>query len=63
MGADAAVRLPGAGLPGVWDSLPFIEAQKTGNLHRVGRRVIVIGGRRASSSSSGSTAPSSRTGS
>jgi dihydropyrimidine dehydrogenase (NAD+) subunit PreT len=44
MGADASVRLPGAELPGVWDSLPFIEALKTGTLHHVGRRVVVIGG-------------------
>ena len=30
MGADADVRYPGDELPGVWDSLPFIERLKTG---------------------------------
>jgi dihydropyrimidine dehydrogenase (NAD+) subunit PreT len=44
MGADAELNLPGEGLPGVWDSLPFIEALKTGNLLHTGRRVVVIGG-------------------
>jgi dihydropyrimidine dehydrogenase (NAD+) subunit PreT len=44
MGADAAVRLPGVELRGVWDSLPFIEALKTETMHSIGRRVVVIGG-------------------
>ena len=30
MGADSDVGYPGDGLSGVWDSLPFIEALKTG---------------------------------
>jgi glutamate synthase (NADPH/NADH) small chain len=44
MGADTQVGLPGDGLPGVWESLPFIEAIKTGRAPDVGRRVVVIGG-------------------
>jgi dihydropyrimidine dehydrogenase (NAD+) subunit PreT len=44
MGADADVPFPGDGLPGVWDSLPFIEALKTRRPPEVGRRVVVIGG-------------------
>ena len=44
MGADTEVELPGDDLPGVWDSLPFIEALKTGRPPAVGRRVVVIGG-------------------
>ena len=44
MGADAEVELPGDDLPGVWDSLPFIEALKTGRPPAVGRRVVVVGG-------------------
>jgi dihydropyrimidine dehydrogenase (NAD+) subunit PreT len=44
MGADADVRYPGDDLPGVWDSLPFIEAIKTGELPHVGASVAVIGG-------------------
>ncbi len=44
MGADADVHYPGEELPGVWDSLPFIEALKTGHPPAVGRRVAVIGG-------------------
>jgi dihydropyrimidine dehydrogenase (NAD+) subunit PreT len=44
MGADADVHYPGDELPGVWDSLPFIEALKTGRPPAVGRRVVVIGG-------------------
>jgi glutamate synthase (NADPH/NADH) small chain len=44
MGADADVRYPGDDLPGVWRSLPFIEALKTGSPPAVGRDVIVIGG-------------------
>jgi dihydropyrimidine dehydrogenase (NAD+) subunit PreT len=38
MGADADVRYPGDDLPGVWDSLPFIEAIKTGELPHVEAR-------------------------
>jgi glutamate synthase (NADPH/NADH) small chain len=36
--------LPGRELPGVWDSLPFIEALKTGDAPDVGGAVAVIGG-------------------
>jgi dihydropyrimidine dehydrogenase (NAD+) subunit PreT len=44
MGADADVRYPGDELPGVWDSLDFVGALKTGAPPTVGRRVAVIGG-------------------
>jgi glutamate synthase (NADPH/NADH) small chain len=44
LGADTAVPLPGDALPGVWSSLPFIEALKTGHPPTVGRSVAVIGG-------------------
>jgi len=44
MGADADVRYSGEELPGVWESLPFIEALKTGAPPDVGERVVVIGG-------------------
>lgn len=44
LGADLDVRYPGDELPGVWDSLPFIEALKTGRPPRVGERAVVIGG-------------------
>jgi len=44
MGADAGVRFPGDRLPGVWDSLPFIEAVKSDEPPPVGRSVVVIGG-------------------
>ena len=44
MGADADVRYPGDELTGVWESLPFIEALKTGDPPKVGRVVAVIGG-------------------
>src|SRR5579884_2361003 len=44
LGPDVAVRYPGDELAGVWDSLPFIEALKTGTPPRVGRDVVVIGG-------------------
>jgi dihydropyrimidine dehydrogenase (NAD+) subunit PreT len=44
MGADAEVSYPGDELPGVWESLPFIEALKTGARPRVGADVVVIGG-------------------
>jgi glutamate synthase (NADPH/NADH) small chain len=44
MGADVEVRRPGDELPGVWRSLPFIEALKTGEPPNVGRDVVVVGG-------------------
>jgi dihydropyrimidine dehydrogenase (NAD+) subunit PreT len=44
LGADVDVELEGDDLPGVWESLPFIEALKTGELPEVGHRVVVIGG-------------------
>jgi dihydropyrimidine dehydrogenase (NAD+) subunit PreT len=44
MGPDTAVTYPGDDLPGVWESLPFIEAIKTGQPPAVGERVVVIGG-------------------
>jgi dihydropyrimidine dehydrogenase (NAD+) subunit PreT len=44
MGADADVSYPGDSLPGVWNSLPFIEAIKTGSPPDVGAAVVVIGG-------------------
>jgi glutamate synthase (NADPH/NADH) small chain len=44
MGADLEIALPGDDLDGVWESLPFIEALKTGRPPAVGRRVVVIGG-------------------
>ena len=44
MGADAVAGLPGDDLPGVWRSLPFIEALKTGEPPEVGHSVAVIGG-------------------
>jgi dihydropyrimidine dehydrogenase (NAD+) subunit PreT len=44
MGPDSRAHYPGDDLPGVWDSLPFIEAIKTGRPPAVGRRVVVIGG-------------------
>ena len=44
MGADTDAGLPGSDLPGVWDSLPFIEALKTGELPDVGDTIAVIGG-------------------
>jgi dihydropyrimidine dehydrogenase (NAD+) subunit PreT len=44
MGADADVRYPGDDLPGVWESLPFIEALKLGVPPYVGDAVAVIGG-------------------
>lgn len=46
MGDDMPARVPGENLPGVWESLRFIEELKlgrAGTLH-VGRRVAVIGG-------------------
>ncbi len=44
MGPDADVTYPGDELPGVWNSLPFIEAIKTGSPPDVGNSVAVIGG-------------------
>ena len=44
MGADTDVRYPGDDLAGVWDSLPFIEALKTGQPPDVGASVAVVGG-------------------
>ena len=44
MGADTTPQLPGDDLDGVWSSLPFIEALKTGAPPRIGRNVAVIGG-------------------
>jgi glutamate synthase (NADPH/NADH) small chain len=44
MGPDAQVHYMGDDLDGVWDSLPFIEAIKTGRPPKIGRRVVVIGG-------------------
>lgn len=44
LGRDAEVRYPGDHLPGVWDSLPFIEALKLDRPPAVGDRVVVIGG-------------------
>ena len=44
MGPDADVTYPGDELPGVWNSLPFIEALKTGSPPDVGHSVAVIGG-------------------
>ena len=44
MGSDAEARFPGDRLPGVWDSLPFIEAVKSDEPPAVGRSVVVIGG-------------------
>jgi len=44
MGADTDAGLPGDRLPGVWDSLPFIEAVKSDEPPAVGSSVVVIGG-------------------
>jgi dihydropyrimidine dehydrogenase (NAD+) subunit PreT len=44
MGYDVEVDYPGDDLEGVWNSLPFIEAIKTGKRPEVGRSVVVIGG-------------------
>jgi dihydropyrimidine dehydrogenase (NAD+) subunit PreT len=44
MGDDADVSYPGDDLPGVWNSLPFIERIKTGKPPRLGNSVVVIGG-------------------
>jgi len=44
LGEDADVRYDGDELPGVYESLPFIEAVKDGLAPEVGRSVAVIGG-------------------
>ena len=44
LGADTKISYPGDHLHGVWESLPFIEAIKTGRPPSVGGRVVVIGG-------------------
>lgn len=44
MGPDVKVDCAGDGLPGVWESLPFMEALKTCHPPRVGSSVTVIGG-------------------
>jgi dihydropyrimidine dehydrogenase (NAD+) subunit PreT len=44
MGADVDVSYDGDDLDGVWESLPFIEKLKGGDLPPVGSRVAVIGG-------------------
>lgn len=44
MGPDVNQPYPGDDLPGVWNSLDFIEAIKLRHLTAVGRRVAVIGG-------------------
>ncbi|MBF6595191.1 MAG: FAD-dependent oxidoreductase [Thermaceae bacterium] len=44
LGKDVEVTYPGDELEGVWDSLPFIEAIKTGKTPKVGSEVTVIGG-------------------
>jgi glutamate synthase (NADPH/NADH) small chain len=43
-GPDAEISYHGDELAGVWNSLPFIEAIKTGDLPDVGESVAVIGG-------------------
>jgi glutamate synthase (NADPH/NADH) small chain len=44
LGKDVEADLPGSDLPGVWHSLEFVEALKTGQPPAVGRQTIVIGG-------------------
>ncbi len=44
MGPDVDQAYPGDRLPGVWNSLDFIEAIKLRHLTAIGRRVAVIGG-------------------
>ncbi|MGD8427944.1 MAG: NAD(P)-dependent oxidoreductase [Balneolaceae bacterium] len=44
LGRDIELHYPGEHLPGVWDSLDFIQALKTGNLPDIGHEVAVIGG-------------------
>jgi hypothetical protein len=43
MGPDTQVSYPGDDLPGVWESLPFIERLKTGRLLRIWRRRVRAG--------------------
>ncbi|HEX2292437.1 MAG TPA: NAD(P)-dependent oxidoreductase [Gaiellaceae bacterium] len=44
LGQDVEPELPGSDLPGVWRSLEFVEALKTGEPLHVGSRAVVIGG-------------------
>ena len=44
MGPDVEQPYPGDHLPGVWNSLDFIEAIKLRHMTGIGRRVAVIGG-------------------
>ncbi len=46
MGDDMPAKIPGEDLPGVWESLKFIEALKLGPAGglRIGARVAIIGG-------------------
>lgn len=44
LGKDVELHYTGENLPGVWDSLEFIKAIKTGHPVDVGSRVAVIGG-------------------
>ena len=44
MGPDTEVSYPGENLPGVWESLPFIECIKTGSPPQMGRHAVVVGG-------------------
>jgi dihydropyrimidine dehydrogenase (NAD+) subunit PreT len=44
MGPDVELGIPGDDLPGVWESLRFVEAIKTGHPPKVGRRAVVLGG-------------------
>ena len=44
LGEDVEPAIPGSDLPGVWRSLDFIEALKTGRPPEAGRHTVVIGG-------------------
>jgi dihydropyrimidine dehydrogenase (NAD+) subunit PreT len=44
LGRDLPADLPGEDLAGVWNSLDFVEAVKTGRLTALEGRVVVIGG-------------------
>lgn len=44
MGDDQRVDYPNQQLAGVWESLAFVAALKSGDLPRLGRRVVVVGG-------------------
>jgi glutamate synthase (NADPH/NADH) small chain len=44
LGDDVRLELPGDDLQGVWESLDFVDALKSGRPIDVGRRVAVIGG-------------------